>query len=104
MTDKCNFVVNTVKAQFCKNTTQYTCIKCKKNICYLHSKHCGDCDSYHCNYYSCEQGHDCAEIQRHRELMNKLNEITELLQALVYAPQGPKYQEAKADFESQKSE
>ena len=85
----------------CKKLSEYMCTTCQKKRCGSHILQCKDCDSYLCDETTCKK-HKCAKILRHRELMNKLNEITELLQALVYAPHGSKYQEANADFEEHK--
>ena len=94
------------------------CRYCKDFMCKEHGNFCTKCDVYYCKsyYHECSKDHkkQCFAISQTKELKDKVdsldNEIKEIkdtlaemkqmLTDLLYAPNGPMYQEAKQDFES----
>lgn len=121
MSGKCRYIVlgckrncheenhDSCASRYKKNCSKYAeiiCRYCKRFYCGNHSLQCIQCDSDYCKkcfYYHNHSNSICkikSTDMRLNELEEKMAEMHEMITMLMYAPNGPKYGEAKADFES----
>ena len=111
----------------CKTSSDVKCGKCDKGLCKSHEFRCYSCSEPMCQGCNHRNNLECEAAFKKRarqakadkirlqfenldskitteieQLKSKIDKITELLEAIVYAPNGIKYNEALKDFEERR--